>query len=129
MGAPWVLVTSSPIPAPGNFEAELAPIPTTGPSTRPIARATGMRPVDIELWWQSLDDPEIDSLVSRAIRSNYDLRIALTRLQEARTEEYAVTGATLPLIDVAGGAGRGTGSDSTRGPSPARCTLRPAPPV
>ncbi len=103
---------------PGSFDLELAAIPATGPSTRPAARAAGTRPVDIAYWWRSLDDPEIDSLVVRAIRSNYDLRIALMRLQEARTTEYVVTGATLPLIDVAGGAGRGTGSDSTRGRIP-----------
>src|ERR1700689_4409263 len=39
--------------------------------------------VDLATWWRSLDDPELNSLVDRAIKSNLDLEIALTRLQQA----------------------------------------------
>jgi len=66
-------------------------------------------------WWQSLNDPELDSLVERAIQANPSLEIALTRLQEARTFEVAITGRALPSVDATVGAGRGTGSDLTRG--------------
>ena len=89
----------------------------TGPSapaaTQPTQPAAFV-PVDMTHWWRSLNDPELDSLVTRAIRANLDLKIALERLQEARAEEYVVSGGTMPLVDFAAGAGRGTGSDSTR---------------
>jgi len=39
--------------------------------------------VDLAQWWKSLNDSELDSLVERAIRSNMDLDIALTHLQQA----------------------------------------------
>lgn len=108
-----------------NYKAPRAPLPTaydTGPSapaatTRPATQPV-VRPIDLARWWQSLDDPELDSLVERAIRSNLDLKIALNRLQEARAEEYVVSGGTMPLVDLAGAAARSTGNDSTRGRIP-----------
>ena len=100
-------------PMPASFDAG----PASPPATRPTQPAIG-QPVDIARWWQSLNDPELDSLVERAVRANLDLRIALTRLQEVRAQELVVTGGTLPLIDFAAAAGRGSGSDSTRGRVP-----------
>src|SRR5450631_1931960 len=70
---------------------------------------------DLATWWHALDDPELDSLVERSIKSNPDLEIALTRLQQARTYEAVVAGHALPEVDATAAAGRGTGSDLTRG--------------
>jgi NodT family efflux transporter outer membrane factor (OMF) lipoprotein len=103
---------SAPLPA--AFDPGPASPATSQPGTEPAA----LRPVDIPRWWKSLDDPELDSLVNRAVRANLDLRIALARLQQARTQEYVVTGGTLPLVDFAAGAGRGTGTNSVRGRIP-----------
>ncbi|MGH7878961.1 MAG: efflux transporter outer membrane subunit, partial [Candidatus Binataceae bacterium] len=81
-----------------------------------IAQKTARKPgADLIDWWRSLHDPELNSLVGRAIESNLDLEIALTRLQEARTEEIVVTGESLPASGATGGGGIGTGSDLTRG--------------
>jgi NodT family efflux transporter outer membrane factor (OMF) lipoprotein len=35
-------------------------------------------------WWTTLDDPMLTSLVERALSNNQDLRIALTRIRQAR---------------------------------------------
>jgi NodT family efflux transporter outer membrane factor (OMF) lipoprotein len=70
--------------------------------------------VDLALWWTALDDPELDSLVERAIKSNLNLEIALTRLQQARTYERVVLGSALPEVNASAAAGRGNGSDLTR---------------
>jgi len=66
-------------------------------------------------WWHSLNDPQLDSLIERAIQANPSLEIALTRLQEARTFEVAVTGQALPVLEASAGAARGTGSNLARG--------------
>jgi NodT family efflux transporter outer membrane factor (OMF) lipoprotein len=66
-------------------------------------------------WWRSLKDLELDSLVQRAVAANLDLELALTRLQEARTYESVVLGGALPLADFSGAAGRGSGTNSTKG--------------
>jgi NodT family efflux transporter outer membrane factor (OMF) lipoprotein len=71
--------------------------------------------VDLAVWWKALGDPELDSLVERAIKSNPDVEIALTRLQQARTYESVVLGHALPEVDASAGAGRGTGSNLARG--------------
>jgi NodT family efflux transporter outer membrane factor (OMF) lipoprotein len=73
-------------------------------------------------WWRALGDAELDSLVERAVAGNLDLRIALARLQEARTAERVAMGFALPAGTVAGAAGRGTGSDVTRGAVPSALT-------
>ncbi len=79
------------------------------------ASATPVPQVDIAAWWRSLNDPELDSLVERAIKSNPDLEIALDRLQAARTYEVGVVSSFLPDMQASAGAGRGTGSDLARG--------------
>lgn len=115
-------------PAPamnGTFDGAID-APPTGATTRPSASGAA-RPVDLERWWQSLNDPLLDSLVRQSVASNYDIRIAIARLQEARETEYAVGGGVLeglgatPGADISAAAGRGSGTNSIRG--------RLAPPV
>lgn len=77
--------------------------------------ASAAPPADLTHWWESFKDPELTSLVQRAIAANLDLRIALARLQEARTEESVVVGGALPEVDASGALARGTGSDAARG--------------
>jgi NodT family efflux transporter outer membrane factor (OMF) lipoprotein len=71
--------------------------------------------VELATWWKSLDDPELDSLVERAVKSNLDIQLALLRLQQARTYEAEVVGHALPEVDATGAEARGTGSDLARG--------------
>jgi NodT family efflux transporter outer membrane factor (OMF) lipoprotein len=76
--------------------------------------------VDLAQWWHALNDSELDSLIDRAIRANPDIEIALTRLQEARTQQAVLLGHALPEVAASGAGGRGTGSDLTRsGAAPA----------
>ncbi len=81
-----------------------------------IAQKTTRRPgANLTDWWQSLHDPELDSLVSRAIESNLDLEIALTRIQQAQTQELVVIGEMLPSSEADAGGGAGTGTNMTTG--------------
>ena len=84
-------------------------------AAKPSTQAPQAENVDFATWWRSLNDPELDSLVTRAIAANPDALIALDRLQAARTYEIAIIGTALPDVEASGGAGRGTGSDLTRG--------------
>jgi len=70
---------------------------------------------NLATWWRALGDTELDSLVDRAIESNLDLEIALTRLQQARTYEAVVVSSALPHVNASAAAARGTGSDLGRG--------------
>ena len=101
-----------------------------GPSYRPpkpdvppafaaqASQTTGGAPAaaaELAAWWRALGDAELDSLVDRAIKSNFDLDIALTRLQQARTYEVVIAGHALPEVEATGSEARGTGSDLARG--------------
>jgi NodT family efflux transporter outer membrane factor (OMF) lipoprotein len=44
---------------------------------------TNTAPAIVE-WWKTFNDPELNTLVERAVRANHDLRIAEGRLREAR---------------------------------------------
>ena len=89
-------------------------------SAAPSASAppSASTPVDIAAWWHALGDAELDSLVDRAVKSNLDVAIALSRLQQARTYEAVVLGHALPEVDAAAAAGKGTGSDLSKGLAP-----------
>jgi len=92
---------------PATFAAQVNPPASSGV----VAGATP----ELATWWRSLNDEELNSLVDRAVRSNLDLQIALDRLQQARAYEAVVLGYALPEVDASGAAGRGTGSDLSKG--------------
>ena len=79
------------------------------------AQTTGTGSPDLAAWWQALKDPELESLIDRAITANPDVEIALDRLQAARTYEAGMLGVVLPDLEGTAAAARGTGTDLTRG--------------
>lgn len=80
--------------------------------TAPAADASA---VQLASWWHALKDPELDSLIDRAVAANPDVEIALDRLQAARTYEAGMLGTALPDVEGSAAAARGTGSDLARG--------------
>jgi NodT family efflux transporter outer membrane factor (OMF) lipoprotein len=99
------------VPKPDEPAAFVAQVSGDSMGSRTQESAT----TDLATWWRALNDEELNSLVERAVKSNLDLEIALDRLQQARTYESVVLGAALPEVDASGAAGRGTGSDLTKG--------------
>ena len=104
------------LPVPGGY-AETGGAAAPVSSAAPGANAAPV-PVDLTAWWHALQDPELDSLVERAVRANPDVIIALDRLQAARTYEAGIIGSVLPQAEAGGGGGRGTGNDLARGRAP-----------
>lgn len=74
---------------------------------------------DLTQWWRMLHDRELDSLVARALESNLDLEVALTRVQAARALVVVETNRALPEVDAGYGAAAGTGTDNTKAVAPA----------
>jgi NodT family efflux transporter outer membrane factor (OMF) lipoprotein len=97
------------VPKPDEPAAFAARMSTPDPT------ASVEAPVDLAVWWRSLNDPELNSLVERAVKSNLDIEMALDRLQQARAYEAVVLGYALPEVDATGAAAKGTGSDLTKG--------------
>jgi NodT family efflux transporter outer membrane factor (OMF) lipoprotein len=65
------------------------------PSTQPAT-------VAISQWWETFNDPMLDSLIERAATDNLDLRIAGARLREARAARGVVTADLLPQVNING---------------------------
>lgn len=101
-------------PKPDEPASFVAPVAATASATTTTTTTAAPPDIDFAAWWKALNDPELDSLVERAVRSNLDLQIALDRLQQARTYEAIVLGHALPEVDATGSAAKGTGSDLAR---------------
>ena len=73
------------------------------------------QPADLARWWTAFDDPLLNSLIERAVKSNLDLRIAEARIREARGA-LGVAGADLwPTADVSGSYSRNRSSGNAVG--------------
>jgi outer membrane protein, multidrug efflux system len=74
--------------------------------SEPMAGGETNAPVSLTGWWKNFNDPELDSLIDRAVQSNLDLHIARARVQEARAR-YGIAAANLwPSADVSGSYAR-----------------------
>ncbi len=66
-------------------------------------------PVDpeaLKIWWKSFGDAELDSLMDRALAGNLDVKIALTRIDQARAERRGTRAELFPSVDATAGAQR-----------------------
>jgi NodT family efflux transporter outer membrane factor (OMF) lipoprotein len=83
--------------------------PATQPPSQwsePLAGGETGRSADLTAWWRGFRDPELDSLVQRALRANLDLRIAQARVREARAERGLADAGLGPQVDLQGSAAR-----------------------
>ncbi len=67
-------------------------------------------------WWQAFANPELDSLVQRAQRANYDIAAAVARVTQAQKLAVVAGAPLLPEVSATANAGRqhrlGGGSDA-----------------
>lgn len=73
--------------------------PMSAKSDRPDVLAT--QPAD-DAWWTQFGDPELDSLIDRAGRSNLDARQAVLRVEEARAQRRLAAAGAAPQLDAGG---------------------------
>ena len=57
-------------------------------------------------WWKSLGDPQLDGLISEALRDSPDMQIASARAHQASATAYAADAARMPTVDAEGGITR-----------------------
>lgn len=91
-----------------NYHAPQYPVPQTWsgtPATQPVA---------ITNWWTQFNDATLNSLIARAIATNLDLKIAESRVRQARAQRGVVAGEFWPSVDATGQYRR----QSTGGPVP-----------
>jgi NodT family efflux transporter outer membrane factor (OMF) lipoprotein len=57
-------------------------------------------------WWKSLGDPQLDGLITEALRDSPDLQVASARAHQATAAAYAANAARMPTLDAEGGVSR-----------------------
>ncbi len=67
----------------------------------------GQDSTEILAWWELFDDPELDTMVVRALRNNKDVRIAAARVAQAWAAVGFYRADMYPKVDVSAGAMRG----------------------
>jgi NodT family efflux transporter outer membrane factor (OMF) lipoprotein len=102
---------------------------TVGPDyQRPDARVLGAwseanypgidtRSADLARWWEEFNDPGLTRLVNRAAGANLDLRLAESRIREARALRRIAASGAWPTVDVSGSYSRSRTSENAIGPS------------
>ena len=90
------------------------------PSKWQEAQQTGIdtRSAELTRWWTSFNDPLLDSLVERAVRSNLDLRLAEARIREARASRAVTAAGEWPAVDVSSSYKRIRSSENAFAVSP-----------
>ena len=67
--------------------------------------ANGLKPISensLGQWWRTFNDPTLDRLIERARRGNLDLKMAFTRIEQARAERLANRADLFPKVGAVG---------------------------
>lgn len=70
---------------------------------------TGLKPASpeaLKTWWERFGDAHLNSLMDRALKGNLDIKIALTRIGQARAERKGTRAELFPKVNVGVGAQR-----------------------
>lgn len=78
-----------------------------------VPAATTTHVAGIERWWTQFDDPQLTTLVEEALAANLDLRLAISRIDEARANLRLARSTLYPSLDADFGASRARRSQST----------------
>ena len=87
-----------------------ASLPKAGPNHRPLktdvppayhqqTAAGATADPAIGAWWTTLNDPELTALIGRAVKANLDLKIATSRILEARAARQVSRASLLPSVE------------------------------
>ncbi len=92
-----------------NYQSAL-PADVTKPLVTPGAdpSSTG----DLTAWWRKFNEPKLNSLITRAIDANQDLKIAASRVAEAKASRTIARADFFPQVNAGGGAVRSQTSEA-----------------
>ncbi|MDK2122916.1 efflux transporter outer membrane subunit [Parachitinimonas caeni] len=73
-------------------------------------------PAELDRWWLSFADPQLDKLIDEALAHNSDVLLASERVQAARASLALATSALYPEVNATGSASRNSSSQATDQP-------------
>jgi len=87
-----------------NYQRPAISAPTQW--SAPLVGGETNAPASLTAWWKNFRDPELNSLIHRAVQSNLDLRIAQARVREVRAQSGIAVAGLLPTVDSSGSYAR-----------------------
>ncbi len=105
------------------LEDEYAEAAAAGPA---LASRPESGPEAAQRWWFTFHDPELNALVRRALAGNRDLKVAASRVRQARIQRLVALGGLWPEIDATAGYNRGLGSRNVQLPFGGGASAAPA---
>jgi NodT family efflux transporter outer membrane factor (OMF) lipoprotein len=101
-----------------DYKTPATTMPSSYGETAPISRRLGppappeQKPTELGLWWTSFDDPELNSLVDRAVERNLTLGMATERIIEARANRQIAFSGLFPTVNGIGSYTHARGSEN-----------------
>lgn len=75
---------------------------TPSSSNEPPSGGTGSASLGDEKWWEVFQDDELQELIRAALKNNYDVRIAATRVLQAQAQLGITRADQLPFVNAGG---------------------------
>jgi multidrug efflux system outer membrane protein len=105
----WVLILLSGCAVGPDFKQPVVATPESYRiDTMPVDTAEELK------WWELFDDPALYTLVSTALENNRDLKIAISRIEQARAFLGFTRADQYPALNIQGGANGGNFLGSAR---------------
>jgi NodT family efflux transporter outer membrane factor (OMF) lipoprotein len=101
------------VDVPSGF-GEISKTTSADPAAQPSRAVNGSE--SIAQWWKRFSDPELEQFIDEALRTNYDLAIATTRIREARAQWRMDVASLFPEINADAGYSRARGSKNVKLP-------------
>jgi len=94
------------------------PAVNTTPAFRGETQAVSTNSLADVHWWQVFHDDNLQSLIRTALTNNYDVRIAVTRVEQARAALAEARAQYFPQVDYGASLGKGQNIGAGNVPSP-----------
>jgi NodT family efflux transporter outer membrane factor (OMF) lipoprotein len=104
-----------------NYQAPRTSVPAQW--TSPMAGGETNGPTGLAAWWKNFGDTNLDSLMTMAVRSNLTLRVAESRVREARAKQDVVSGSFWPSVGTSASYSRNRFSRNGFPPLPSTVAL------
>ncbi|MBN8816370.1 MAG: efflux transporter outer membrane subunit [Sphingomonas sp.] len=102
-----------------NYVAPTPPLAAAGPFVSANSPALSSDPVATN-WWRLYQDPVLDGLIADALKSNTDVRVAVARLEKARSSLRGARSDRLPSTGISAGGTYGRLPEGQRAPGAPR---------
>lgn len=96
---PLVLLLAACEVGPNYHKPDLPAPPAYAHAATTSRTAITAEDVDLSTWWRGLNDPELDSLIARALKDNPDLEGAASRVRQARAQETTAASRLYPQVN------------------------------